>query len=352
MSDLSAAWLDESTAIAYLRSRGMVSADEPATARRLAGGVSNEVWYIDRPAESFVLKQARPQLRTQDPWFSPVERIWRETDVLKACGEALRATADLAPQGLAAIVPDVLFEDRDRYCYAMTAAPPEHRTWKTDLLAGTFDAAAAVAAGNLLGRLHVDSLRRTDVQAELVDRTFFRQLRIEPYFEFAALSHPDLAERFAELGRMALGPATGLVHADYSPKNLLVWDGGMMLVDFETGHRGDPAFDLGFFLTHLLLKCVYFAPHDDRVKACLTEFLAAYEATYAAAGVPLPAELLERTTEYLAGCLLARVDGKSKIDYLPQAPSRDRVRRLARRLWSTPAPCVASHLAEVLHAEP
>ena len=50
------------------------------------------------------------------------------------------------------------------------------------------------------------------------------------------------------------------MHADFSPKNLLVFPGGLMMVDFETGHYGDPAFDLGFFLSHLVLKACYHVP--------------------------------------------------------------------------------------------
>ena len=34
------------------------------------------------PAADFVLKQARAQLRTRQEWFSSVERIWREAEVL------------------------------------------------------------------------------------------------------------------------------------------------------------------------------------------------------------------------------------------------------------------------------
>jgi len=37
-----------------------------------------------------------------------------------------------------------------------------------------------------------------------------------------------------------------LVLADFSPKNILITDQGIHLVDFETAHYGDPAFDLGF----------------------------------------------------------------------------------------------------------
>ena len=41
-----------------------------------------------------------------------------------------------------------------------------------------------------------------------------------------------------------------LVHGDYSPKNALLQVGKLIILDFEVMHFGDPAFDLGFALTH------------------------------------------------------------------------------------------------------
>jgi aminoglycoside phosphotransferase (APT) family kinase protein len=44
------------------------------------------------------------------------------------------------------------------------------------------------------------------------------------------------------------------VHGDYSPKNVLIHGGRLTLLDHEVIHWGDPAFDVGFSLTHLLSK--------------------------------------------------------------------------------------------------
>lgn len=55
-----------------------------------------------------------------------------------------------------------------------------------------------------------------------------------------------------------------------------------MMVDFETGHFGDPAFDLGFFLSHLLLKACRSAPDHARYLALSERFRAAYDSILAA----------------------------------------------------------------------
>src|SRR5687767_8813240 len=128
------------TAAEYLRASGRIDAAEPAQVSELAGGVSNVVLLVALPArgERFVLKQARGQLRVKEEWLCPVERIWREVEVLRACGGILRRAAKgqsrkSRPGDLLnlyrPVVPEVLWEDRANYCFAMTAAPPRNRTW-------------------------------------------------------------------------------------------------------------------------------------------------------------------------------------------------------------------------------
>ena len=110
-----------------------------------------------------------------------------------------------------------------------------------------------------------------------------------------------------------------------------------MMVDFETGHYGDPAFDLGFFLTHLVLKSIYHAPAGSTACLQLTEeFFTTYQAQFAAIASEAYAELIARGVRNLGGCLLARVDGKSPVEYLRDDAMRETVRRLARGLLLEP----------------
>src|SRR5947209_790799 len=78
------------------------------------------------PQRRFVLKQSRPQLRTRDPWFSDLARIYREQEVMQAL-----------QQYLPGVVPQVLFVDRPNFVYAMNHAPLEAEVWKGKLLNGT-----------------------------------------------------------------------------------------------------------------------------------------------------------------------------------------------------------------------
>lgn len=325
--------IDPSNAADFLRAAGRVAADEPIIVRELAGGVSNVVLLVTLPrrGERLVLKQARGRLRVKEDWRCPVERIWREVEVLRVCGDVLQAKpvskARFVPR-----VPEFLWEDRANYCYAMSAAPAEHRTWKEMLLAGWTTDSVFIAAtcGRLLGRLHAGTWCNAELASQLEDRAYFDQLRLDPYYRHTSKVHPDRARQLSSLVESVLANRLCLVHGDFSPKNLLISPRQAMLIDFEVGHFGDPAFDLGFFLTHLVAKAVR-AREECRKYLWLTRvFWDCYrdELQGVVSGRELT-DLQRRMMLHLAGCLLARADGKSPLEYLADA-ERNVVRMLGR----------------------
>jgi 5-methylthioribose kinase len=263
-----------------------------------------------------VLKQSRPQLRTAEPWFCSPERIWCETATLQACSELLarRRQQDASANGI--MVPDLLMEDRGNFAFAMSAVAEPHATWKSQLLAGEVCEETAEACGRLLGILHADTWHSVTVAASFENRAFFDALRLDPYYRFSAGQEPRLRDWLVELIQSVWSHRHCLVHGDFSPKNLLVNAAGVTLIDFEVGHYGDPAFDLGFFLTHLVLKAVR-APRDQpRILRLIDRFSDAYRTLLGSACSADEVDaVVERGHRNLAGCLIARVIGKSRIDY-------------------------------------
>lgn len=344
--------IDEQNAADYLRGVGWIGSVESVTVQALTGGVSNQVLYIARSGEGkedFVLKQARPQLRTPQPWFSSVERIWREVEIMKICQTLIESSAtDYAVQ-----TPRILDEDRENYAFAMTAAPREHRVWKQDLMTGVVEPAIAVQCGRLLGRLHVGTWGDADVQTRVGDRKLFDELRLDPYYRSLARAFPDAKPTLDALIDSVWNHPRSLVHADFSPKNLLVYLGGLMMVDFETGHYGDPAFDLGFFLSHLMLKAVHRSPDHARYLDLTREFWRAYRGELFE---KIPREeydaLVVRGIQNFAGCAWARLDGTSRIDYLHDARKRDLMRNLCRDLLATQPATWDDVLAKVIDMLP
>lgn len=306
-------------AAAYLRETGRAPTDRPIDVRALGWGVSNLVLRAQvEGREPFVLKQSREQLRTRMLWVSRLDRIWTETAALRRLAPALPAGA----------VPEVLWEERDDYLFAMSCAPDDAVVWKASLLEGRLEPSVAARAGDLLGAMHAQP--PADDWGPLADTTVFDQLRLDPFYRTVARAHPDLAPRLDRLIDEALdAPERTFVHADFSPKNLLVHGRGpgLTVVDFETAHAGDPAFDLGFFTSHLLLKALRAAPGHGPHLGLIERFWAAY---LGRTGLDLDSDRVRRGAAHAAACALARVDGKSPVDYL-DGPRREAVRRFARR---------------------
>jgi 5-methylthioribose kinase len=332
--------IDETNAEQYLRDIGRIGRGDRVRVRELTGGVSNVVLLVERidSGPLFVLKQARPQLRVADPWFCGVERVLREVEVLQVCQRLLSSSV---AKGIHAAdyevsLPEVLFCDAKNFLFGMTAAP-RHEVWKQRLLSGQCDRWIAEASGRLLGRLHAATWHDPEVARQLADQQYFDQLRIDPYYRHVARHHPQLAAPIQQLIDSLAEHPCCLVHGDFSPKNLLVYDRGLMLVDCEVGHYGDPAFDIGFFLSHLLLKAYRAGPRFGEYVQLTIDFWEEYmKWVQPAVGANEYAGLVERAIGNAAGCCLARIEGKSKVDYLDE-PTRRIVRTNAEILLANPS---------------
>jgi 5-methylthioribose kinase len=308
--------LTEANALDYLRERGWISPG-PARVEALGGGVSNVVLRVAAPDRLLVLKQSRPQLRTRDPWFSDLDRVCREQEVMQA----------LRPLLPPLTVPEVLFSDRDDYVFVMTHAPAGARGWKEQLLAGDLDPHLGHLTGTVLGRIHEVTARDRPHFERFADRTVFVQLRVDPFYHRVRERRPEVAHAVGPIIDRLLSSHDALCHGDYSPKNILTHGQGFTLVDYETAHVGDPTMDLGFFLSHVLLKAV----RRPEGRARFFDLTRAFWQGYASEVHfrPLP-ELQAQGIEHLGVCLLARIDGTSPVDYLTEEPRREAARRLGR----------------------
>ena len=156
-------------------------------------------------------------------------------------------------------VPSLIFEDTTHHIIGMQAIPHPHDNWKALLLDGQMNLAYVEAFGQLLATIHTHADERRDELASIFsDYTFFESLRLEPYYQFTANQISQKPAAFLEqlIADTRLHRIT-LTHGDYSPKNVLIYKDKLVLLDYEVIHWGDPAFDLGFSMTHLLSKAHY-----------------------------------------------------------------------------------------------
>ena len=307
----------------YLRARGFFPGACAIHVEPLSGGVSCKVVRVraDGAGDGLVLKQALGRLRVAVEWFSPPERIHRE-----ALG--LRWLQRLEPAGA---VPRFLFEDFASHLLAMSAVPQPHRNLKGELMAGRVEPEIARQMGVLLAQLHnIKDGPGEDPAAVFADRSYFESLRLEPYYLFAAQATVEARDFLTALVAETRTHAEALVHGDFSPKNLLCHQGRLCLLDHEVIHWGDPAFDVGFALTHFLSKAHHFPLWRSRFADAARRFFSAYQG---AAGWEPQRE--RRIVAHTLGCLLARVDGRSPLEYLSPR-EREGQRRAVLKLLSTP----------------
>lgn len=309
--------LTPDVAISYLQSQGVLPNDADPAAEPLGGGVSNHVIRVRWHNGCLVAKQPLPNLAVEDDWPADIARIHNEAAAARTYGEVI-ATADLPAR-----VPDVIFEDRTAHLIAIDCAPDSAGSWKADLLDGHVDPAVAETVGLVLGAVHAATADDPDVRDRFASKRPFDQLRIDPYHRTTADRHPDVADAIhAEVDRI-MGVDRTLVHGDYSPKNVLVgpvpW-----IIDFEVAHWGDPAFDVAFMANHLFIKSVY-------NNATQSAYLEAAERFWSTYREWIPWSLERAFITELAILMLARVDGKSPVEYVPEGPIADALRRIAKR---------------------
>ena len=292
--------------LGYLRKTDRLDSTEIPIIRKLIGGVSNKTLLLVRPGgESWVIKQALPKLRVQSDWFSDPARIAVEAN-------GLRYLPRVTPTGSTV---SLLFEDPAEKLLAMEAVPEPHQNWKQLLLSGEIDQRHFGQFAKLLGSIHRESFKfRHDLAPVFADKQFFRTLRLEPYYEHSAAVAQCAAAFLEELVVWTLSRSDTLVHGDFSPKNVLVRNQQLILLDHEVLHFGDPAFDIGFSLTHFLSKALHL-PHNRLALLGAAQF---YWNLYLdeVRAMPWIAHLDFRASQHTLASLLARVCGRSPLEYL------------------------------------
>ena len=323
--------------------RGVVPDDADPEVTPLGGGVSNEVFHVAWADDAVVVKQPLANLAVEDDWPADVGRVHNEA----AAARVYRRVVD-AYEVRDIVVPAVRFEDRDEHLIAIDAAPLSAGMWKTDLLAGKVDETVGEVVGSFLGAAHEFAATESDVREGFSNYTPFEQLRLDPYHATVAERHPDVAPAIeAEIERIRDARST-LVHGDYSPKNVLIEGGDnrrVWLLDFEVAHWGDPAFDVAFMLNHLFIKSVYNADRNERYVSTARAFWDAYgDVTAVDAGFEA------NVVAELGVLALARVDGKSPVEYVTAETTKDRLRTVAKTVLTTDAATLDS-VVEILRSE-
>lgn len=302
-----------------LQNLGLIAPGASVRLTSLTGGVSSEIARADFADRSVCIKFALAQLKVDAVWRAPVRRNLAEYRWLKFASR-------IAPRN----VPALYGYDAGLGGFAMELVSGDDVVnWKLLLLRSAPTAMHIGAMARLIGRVHGCSADGKIASADLAgfdNAEDFFALRLDPYLLETARRHPDLADAIEPMAAHLAEARIALVHGDVSPKNILLRGDEPVILDAECATMGDPAFDVAFFLNHLFLKAV----HDPARASSFAEAARLFLAEYLAMVSWEEAAALERRVAHLLPMLmLARVDGKSPVEYL-DPPAQDQVRRIAR----------------------
>ena len=306
-----------------IRSMGLLPDGEQCVCEPLSGGVSSDIWRITIGREQYCLKRALPRLRVAQLWEAPVERNRFEWQWFRVAGT-------VCPES----VPKLVSHDPQAGLFVMGYLDPaKYPPWKIQLRDGLVHEDTAERVAKRLAQIHAATAGSEELARQFATDDSFYAIRLEPYLVATGRVHPDLANRLNALVATTASTKRALVHGDISPKNILVGAQGPIFIDAECAWYGDPAFDAAFCLNHLLLKCLWRPQHSKAFLASFDRFAATY-----LKGVcwESRASIEARVAHLLPALFLARIDGKSTIEYVTSERDKNRVRDIARPLILRP----------------
>lgn len=295
--------LNSDTVVEYLIHKNVIKAEDEPQVEVLTGGVSNVVLAVTTATQKLVLKQALAELAVSEKWEADQRRAIVEANAIELFNR-------LSPTQ----VPKLIFLDPERFILVLERVPVGSTVWKSDLLAGVINPGIGLKLGSTLATWHNYGEENADVKIKFMENALFEQLRVDPFYRFVAAKNPQIHASIQQLIDELEDDETTVVHGDFSPKNIMVaMNDDIYILDFEVAHVGNPVFDLAFLIAHLLCK---FFRADDRLQAkLLANTAVAFVQEY---------QRLRRVsasvTRHAALIALARVEGKSPVNYLsPEA---------------------------------
>jgi len=317
---------------------GLGQARDVTGVEPLTGGVASDIARVQVAGRDLCVKFALARLRVAAEWCAPPHRSRAEYAWLSVAGQA-------APGAVPALFG---FCERLQGFAMEYLAGPEVRLWKATLLAGVPPRDAAVRVADVLGRIHAAGAVPGFDRSPFDNAADFHALRVEPYLLFTAQRHPAVAGRLRDLAAGLDRAAVTLVHGDVSPKNILLQGDQPILLDAECATMGDPAFDVAFCLNHLILKSLHLPAMRPALCGAVLSFWQSYRPHVA---WEQPEAIEARVTALLPALMLARVDGKSPVEYLSDG-NRTRVRALSLPLIADPAPDLGALLHRLDQGDP
>ena len=314
--------LDKSTLAGYLQRKRLIGEDERILdVRQIGDGLKNLIYLVVTSERRLVVKQAHWRVQVKQRWWTDRRRIFAE----KRCLETL---ATILPPH---VIPDPLLEDRTNFVLVTTAPPRDAVVWNEELDMGRIDLQIASQTGELLATVHNQTGEMGDLKTVFEETKAFEQLRVQPLYGHVAAAFPEIQKAVESQARDLMETRRGIVLGDLRPRNILIHNGQLYLVDFAAAHFGQPSFDLAFYAGDMCLKAMLNHPQ----KAAYLEAINVFWGSYLKNAEEESAAAVGKSAVRHFGCLLlAQVCGRRPVFEGDEA-FRDLAFRISRNLLST-----------------
>ncbi len=271
--------------------------------KKITDGVSSDIWYVKTSQNrEFCIKRALAKLTVKEDWYAPISRNKFEAMYFQNCFE-------IAPNNF----PKLLGHDDKNYILAMEwYNPNSFVVWKKKLLSKKVEKNDIKNVSNLLIKKHKKFFNSKKFEKKFDNDDTFYSIRIEPYILFTSKKYPEFTNRFDSVAKSLIKNKKTLIHGDFSPKNILIKNNSPLILDAETACWGDPVFDLAFCNNHLLLKSLLPDGLGKKLLVLSFKFVKNYIDNISWEDKNF---FIKRLLDITPLLLLARVDGKSPIEY-------------------------------------
>ena len=285
----------------------------------LKGGVSSDVYKVKTSENTYCVKRSVPKLRVKKEWYADTKRLKYEFFWLSHCKKIIPNR-----------IPYVYnFIQKKDYLILEYFNNKKFDTLKSHLLNKKIEKKIIIKISKDLFKIHKESSTNTIKKKFINNSKNFYDLRLDAYFNELARVYPKLKKKVKNVLISYEKNSSTLVHGDFSPKNILVSDNKIKYIDAETSNFGDPAFDVVFFSNHLLIKSIFIPSKKKEFINCYKKFFYTYLSSLKKSDKP---NFFNRCAIMIPLMLLARIDGKSPVEYIVKDKIKNKIRLLSFRL--------------------
>ena len=301
----------------------------------LDGGVSSEVYKVTTKSKIYCIKRSLSKLLVKKDWYADTKRLKYEYLWLKHCSKII-------PNNIPKIYKfssklDILileFLDEKKY-----------ETLKSKLLNKNIDKKIFVKISKDLFKIHKNSSNDIIKKMFTKNSKNFYDLRLDAYFNEVGRVYPFLNNKIKKIIKDYKKNSSTLVHGDFSPKNMLIYKKNIKYIDAETCNFGDPVFDVVFFSNHLLIKSIHI---PNKKKQFIEAYKIFFQTYIKSIKLYHRENFMNRSIEMIPIMLLARIDGKSPVEYITKKNIKNKIRSLSFKLLSNPPTSLKNLLKKII----